>query len=152
MNEDTILYKRRSLVSATLQHRKPVRRSPTHPAKFPHPMTIAITTPRFISPPMFAPVHARVHGVHGNIALVAMMVPAYPAPGDDVPYKIAYPTSARSVPASMTGPRTRKRSESAPARTVVSTAQRLGGMVRSCACSAEKPSPEIIVGRKSAEE
>lgn len=115
-------------------------------------MTIAITTPRFISPPIFAPVHANVQGVHGNIALVAMMVPAYPAPGDDVPYNIAYPTSARSVPASMTGPRTRKRSESAPARMVVTTAQRFGGIVRSCACEAEKPRPEMIVGRKRAEE
>lgn len=152
MNEATILRKIRSSVSSTFRHYLTRERKWTHPARLPTPMTIAITTPRFISPPIFAPVHASVHGTHGNMPHVAMIVPAYPAPGDDVPYKTAYPASARSVPAIMTGPRTRKRSDSAPARMVVSRAQRFGGMVSSCACEAENPSPEMIVGRKSAEE
>ena len=56
------------------------RGTATHPPRFPTPITIAITTAFFTSPPIFPPVHASVSATPGNSPHAATIVPAYPAP------------------------------------------------------------------------
>lgn len=75
--------------------------------------------------------------------------PAYPAPGDFVVYKTMYPISATKDEPMMNGPRRLYLFESSPMAMVAMQPQANGGMVRSCACAAVKPSSWTMVGVKS---
>ena len=143
MNDETMLDRSVSTRTQTGNHE--VR---TYGPRFPQPITIAIATARFTSPPELPPAHASTHAMLGNSPHAARMVPAYPAHGFVVAKRVAYPASATSEPTRMNGPRAWTRSERTPARTVVMHPAALGGTERSCAVVAEKPRPVMIVGRK----
>ena len=96
------------------------------------------------------PTHAKLAGTGATAPIAPITAPAYPAPGEVVPSKMANPATPKAVQNNKKGPRRDFRSETTEVYIVSGVAITYGGTVRSCAWAAVNPSSVMIVGKKSA--
>ena len=77
----------------------------TCPPTLPRPATIAITTALFISPEKLPPDHTSSIGKTGNRPIAITTLPVYWTAGIFSTMSTTYPTTARTEPAAVNGPR-----------------------------------------------